>query len=116
MAFPRLLREVPIAGFWEQYIGNVVKYDRVTAEHWPVIYIMKPTLVIPTDAIYIRENDEVLFISRTDDYTYDLMAALDIPSLHGDEMTRNSHLVRPQSILNHDGSCTTWGYVVNEPS
>ena len=109
MAFPRLLREVPIAVFWEQYIGNsVIKYDRVTAEHWPVVYIMKPTLVIPTDAIYIRKNDEVLFISRTDEYTYDLMAALDIPSLHGDEIAANSDLVRPQSILNHDGSYTTW--------
>jgi len=108
MAFSRLIREVPSLLSWKLCGGNTVTYDRVTAEQWPVIYIMKPTLIMPADAIYIRNNDEVFFISRTDEYTYDLMDALDIPHLHGDDITASIHLVRPQSIRNHDGSHTTW--------
>jgi len=108
MVFPRLLREVPRSVFWEQNIGTAIKYDRVTAEQWPVIYILRPTLVMPADAMYIRNNDEVFFISRTDEYTYDLMDALDIPHLHGDDITASIRLVRPQSICNHNGSYTTW--------
>lgn len=83
--------------------GDVIGFDRVTAEQWDVLYIMSATKTNSSGALYQNKQGTAYYIQPTDKVTFDMLHAFGIPHIVGSD---NFSIIRPQVIANFDGTRT----------
>ena len=93
--------------------GDVIGFDRTTAETWNVKYIMKTNSIVPNGILYKEADTETLvedgssfYLQISDADTFNMLDAFNIPHLDAEDHKITYSKVIPQLIANRDGSRT----------
>ena len=89
--------------------GDVIGFDRTTAEGWDVKYIMKTASDIPANTLYEElwpMRNSSFYLQITDSVTYDMLDAFGVPHLNNKGHNVEFAVVKPQIIGNKNGSRT----------